>query len=348
MRGALLAILLLAVPAAAPGETWQLVGNEYPAVEWDYADGRFTRDGNAAHYIREPGDDHLDIRFGWREPPAQVASDTSYELEVTADVIAGWDCRPFFLGARVFLTQMPCAFCVDSREVGAGICDEHNEGLRTFSIAAGNFGQTEARLHVQATDGSLFGATIVTYVYARAVAGTPTATATRTPTQLASATRTPTQLVSATHTPTRPADDDIACGETVGGALSDADPDLFNDGTFADVYFFTLARTTAVLFSLSAEDFEPFVWVGDPSDPSEYVVVFQGRSPQAETLPAGRYVVVANNFTPIAPGSYPYTLQLDCDGEPTATHTATRTPSRSATATAMATRPAAPTATASP
>lgn len=343
---ALLLARLLAAPAAARGETWSLVGTEQPPIEWDYPDGRFTRGGTSAHFIRDLGVDHVDIAFAWSEPPATVTAGETYTLHLTADLAAGHDCRPPYIAARFSLAERPCAFCADGREVGAGICNQHNAADPTFSIPPGNFREPEARLHVVTTDGSLFSATIVTYVYARADT-VPTATATVASPPTTTPARTATRTANPSPTPSAPASDAIACGETRNGTLSDADPDLFGDGTFADIYFFTLTQTTEVRFSLTGTGFDPFIWVADPSNPNDWVPIVQGGSPQEVILPAGRYVVVANNTYPIAPGAYPYALRMTCDGDATPTRTATRTPSRSPTAGATATLPAPPTRTAS-
>ena len=184
----------------APAETWRLVGSESPAVEWDYADGGFSRSGASAHYVREPNGERFDVQFTWQVPQTLTAG-VAAEVPLTADVVAGWPCRPLYLGARVFLAQAPCAFCVDGREVGAGICAEHAQGARTFRIEPGNFGQPEARLHVLVTDGSLFSATAVTYVYSRDT-GPPTSTITPTRTPTRTATRTASRTPSATVTRT--------------------------------------------------------------------------------------------------------------------------------------------------
>lgn len=214
-------VAVLACAGAARAETWRLVGSESPPIEWAYADGGFSRSGTSAHYVRQPGGERFDVQFTWQVPEVLTAG-VAAEVSLTADVVAGWPCRPLFLGARVFLSGAPCAFCVDGRDVGAGICAEHGEGTRTVRVEPGNFGQAEARLHVHATDGSLFGGIAATYVYARDV-GPPTATATRTrtpsspptptathtrtpagsPTATATQTRTPSRLASATATRTR-------------------------------------------------------------------------------------------------------------------------------------------------
>lgn len=196
---AVAALPLLAAPVTAQ-EVWRLARTEMPAIEWRHPDGRFTRTGGTAHYVREPNGERFDVQFTW-QVPEQVTAGVVYPVEMTADVVAGWPCRPFYLAARIFLGQTPCAFCADGREVGAGICAEHGEGPRSFRIEPGNFGQAEARLSVHATDGGQFGGIVVTYVYARGAAATPTAPPTPTRTTARTATRTASRTATRTGTP---------------------------------------------------------------------------------------------------------------------------------------------------
>lgn len=145
----------------------------------------------------------------------------------------------------------------------------------------------------------------------------------------------------------------IACNQTVNGALSPYDPDLFDDGTRADEYLFTLTEWTRLEFSMTAPGFDPFVWVSD----REHRSAGSGQPPIAGVLPPGNYAVLANNYSVLPTGDYPYQLKLACSPAPSPTPTAsvsptatssssvTRTPTRTPTSTRTATATRTPTAT---
>lgn len=149
----------------------------------------------------------------------------------------------------------------------------------------------------------------------------------------------------------------IACNQTVNGALSPYDPDLFDDGTRTDEYLFTLTEWTRLEFSMTAPGFDPFVWVSDRQHRS----AGSGQPPIAGVLPPGDYAVIANNYSILPTGDFVYQLKLACSPapsptptttmngtatpSPTVTRTATRTPTATRTATATQTPASTRTAT---
>lgn len=114
----------------------------------------------------------------------------------------------------------------------------------------------------------------------------------------------------------------IACGESVDGILDPSDPDGFGDGTWIDDYAFTLNEPAMVRIEMTAEGFDPFVAVETVSR----VQVFNGTPPLTIPLDPGKYVVLANNQSPLPAGSYSYRLSISCATGPTATPTPSDTP----------------------
>lgn len=98
----------------------------------------------------------------------------------------------------------------------------------------------------------------------------------------------------------------IRCGQTVNATLDSSDTQLFGDGTFTDVYTFTLSQPASVEFTLDAPGFDPFLYLFGPDGSAV------GTSSVQASLPAGTYSIVANNFSVLPAGSYPYALTMSC------------------------------------
>ncbi len=103
--------------------------------------------------------------------------------------------------------------------------------------------------------------------------------------------------------------DTITCGDQIQGTLDENDPDLFGNGTYTDLYTFSLTQFALVELSLTTDRFTPYLWIGRVGESTS---VFEGYSPQYKILEPGDYLVIANNESPLPAGSYGYTLTLRC------------------------------------
>lgn len=100
---------------------------------------------------------------------------------------------------------------------------------------------------------------------------------------------------------------EVECGQTAEGSLDPADFEL-PDGTWEEAYHLTLTQEVSVTAIVRTDSFDPYVVLEDGENNS----VAQAELRITQRLQPGSYVLFANNFEPLAAGSYPYRLVVHC------------------------------------
>jgi Bacterial Ig-like domain (group 2) len=111
----------------------------------------------------------------------------------------------------------------------------------------------------------------------------------------------------------------VTVPQTINGSLSTSDC-LQTDGSWSDVYQFTLTTTTNVSVLMTSDAFDTFEVLGLVQGTSILVVDFDDdagggtNSLMVNTLPAGTYVIVAGSFDPAVTGAYQLAITTTAAG----------------------------------